>query len=165
MPELWADPGREAVSQMVKTVVNYGFELALFRVELFGWEERETLCHLCDMGLSLSSLEGGYHCLAGGGVSRKDGSFTSVHMWVVRSFNTGTFRIVNKSLFIRTWIYSKLMKVTRGKNDAFLYNLCLFFQIFLYVFTLLRSYLSTGFFFFPLKLYLNICSLLPSLSH
>ena len=56
-----ADPGRDSGSQIVGIVVNFGFEFSLFKVELFGWEERESLRHVCVMELSLSSLGGGHH--------------------------------------------------------------------------------------------------------
>ena len=61
------------------------------------------LCHVCDMELSSSSLGGGgHHCPAEGRVGGRKGNFTSVHKWVVRSFNTGIFRTVNRQLFIGT---------------------------------------------------------------
>lgn len=45
------------------TVVNFGLQSALFKAEVFGWEESEMLHHVCDMELSLSFLEGGDHVL------------------------------------------------------------------------------------------------------
>lgn len=47
MTEVWAGPGRDIGSQMVGTVVNFGFEFALFKAELFGWEESEIDASPC----------------------------------------------------------------------------------------------------------------------
>lgn len=52
-----ADPGRDnEPHEWWVGLVNFGLQFALFKAEVFGWEESEMLHHLCDTELSLSSL-------------------------------------------------------------------------------------------------------------
>lgn len=60
-------------------MVNSGLQSALFKAEVFGWEESEMLHHVCDMELSLSFLEGGDHILMEWG-SGKEGNYFLLHV-------------------------------------------------------------------------------------